>query len=67
MIPLISTEYNIFDISLECKVGLSVLEKLIKCEANVFSNLTEQDRGNVSNFMKWNRCAAARRIAELFV
>ena len=46
---------------------LSVLEKLIKREANVFGDLTEQDWGDVSTLMKRNRCAAACGIAELFV
>ncbi len=48
-------------------VGLSVLEKLIKCESNVFGDLAEQDWRDVPAFMKWYRCAAACGIAELFV
>jgi hypothetical protein len=44
-----------------------VLEQLIKCEADVFGDLTEQDWGDVSTLMKRNRCAAACGIAELFV
>ena len=44
-----------------------MLEKLIKCETDVFSNLTEQDWGDVSALMERNRCAAACSIAKLFV
>lgn len=44
-----------------------MLEKLIKCEANVFGNLTEQYRGDVTAPVEWNRCAAPCRIAELLV
>lgn len=48
-------------------VGLSMLKKLIKCKTDVFGNLTEQDWGDVSALMKWNSCAAACAVAELFV
>ena len=44
-----------------------MFEKLIKCKADVFGNLTKQDWGNVTTLMKRNRCAAACCIAELFV
>jgi len=44
-----------------------VLEKLIKCETDVFSNLTEQDWRDVSALMERNRCAAASSVAKLFV
>ncbi|CDQ10902.1 hypothetical protein AFERRI_430004 [Acidithiobacillus ferrivorans] len=49
------------------RVGLSVLEQLIKREADLFGDLTEQDWGDASTLMKRNRCAAACGIAELFV
>jgi len=52
---------------LERRVKLSMLEQLIKRDADVFGNLTKQDWGDVSALMEWNRCAAACRIAELFV
>ncbi|MDO9400157.1 MAG: hypothetical protein Q7T46_01635 [Polaromonas sp.] len=48
-------------------VGLSVLEQLIKRDPDVFGDVTEQDWGDVSTLMKWNRCAAACGITELFV
>lgn len=44
-----------------------MLEKLIECETDVFGNLTEQDGGDISALMKWNRCAAACCITELLV
>lgn len=44
-----------------------MLEEIIKREPDVFGDLTEQDRGNVSTLMKRNRCASTRGIAELFV
>lgn len=44
-----------------------MLEQLIKRETDVFGDLTEQDWGDISTPMEWNRCAAACRIAELFV
>jgi len=44
-----------------------MLEQLIKREPDVFGDLTEQDWGDVSTLMKWNRCATACGIAELFV
>ena len=44
-----------------------MLEQLIKREADVFGDLTEQNWGDVSTLMEWNRCAAACCIAELFV
>jgi len=44
-----------------------MLEQLIKCKADVFGDLTEQDWGDVSALMEWNRCAATCCIAELFV
>ena len=44
-----------------------MLEELIKREADVFSDLTEQDWGDVPTLMKRNRCATAFGIAELFV
>ena len=44
-----------------------MLEQFIKRETDVFSDLTEQNRGDVSTLMEWNRCAATCRIAELFV
>lgn len=49
------------------EVRLSVLEKLIKREADVFGYLTQQDRGDIPALVKWNRRAAACRIAELFM
>ena len=49
------------------RVGLSVLEQFINRDANVFGDLTEQDWGDISTLMKWNRCAATCCIAELFV
>ena len=52
---------------MDCRVGLSVLEQLIKREADVFGDLTEQDWGNVATLMKRHRGAAASGIAELFV
>ena len=54
-------------VPLERRVGLSLLEEFIKCEANVFGYLTEQDWRDVSALMKWNRCAATCRITKLFV
>jgi len=51
----------------ERRVGLSVLDQLIKRETDVFGDLTEQDWGDVSALMKRNCCAAACGIAELFV
>ncbi|SMH67366.1 protein of unknown function [Acidithiobacillus ferrivorans] len=44
-----------------------MLEQLIKREADLFGDLTEQDWGDASTLMKRNRCAAACGIAELFV
>ena len=44
-----------------------MLEKLIKCETDVFGNLTEQDWRDVSALMEQNRCAAASSVAELFM
>ena len=44
-----------------------MFKKLIKCKTDVFCNLTEQDRGDVTALMEWNRCAAACGVAELFV
>ena len=44
-----------------------MLEELIKREPDVFGDLTEQDWGDISTLMKWNRCAAACGIAELLV
>lgn len=49
------------------RVGLSMLEELIKREADVFGDLTEQDWGNVSTLMKRHRCAATGGIAELLM
>jgi len=49
------------------RVGLSVLEQLIKRDTDVFGNLTKQDWGDVPTLMKRNRCAAACGIAKLFV
>ncbi len=54
-------------VPLERWVGLSMLEKLIKCETDVFGNLTEQDWRNVSALMERNRCAAASSVTKLFV
>lgn len=56
-----------FTVPLERRVGLSMLEKFIKCKTNVFGYLTEQDWRDVSALMKWNRCAVACRITKLFV
>jgi hypothetical protein len=42
-----------------------VLEQFIKRDADVFADLTEQDRGDISTLMKRNRCAATCGIAEL--
>lgn len=44
-----------------------MLEKFIKRDADVFGNLTEQDRGDISTLMERHRCTAASGIAELFV
>jgi len=44
-----------------------MLEKLIKCETDVFGYLTQQDWRDVTALMKWNRCAAACRITKLFM
>jgi hypothetical protein len=44
-----------------------MFEKLIKCETDVFGNLTEQDGGDISALMKRNRCATACCITELLV
>jgi hypothetical protein len=44
-----------------------MLEKLIKCETDVFGDLAEQDGRDVPALMEWNRCAASRGIAELLV
>lgn len=44
-----------------------MFEELIKREADVFGDLTEQDRGNVSTLVKRHRCAATGGIAELFM
>ena len=44
-----------------------MLEQLIKREADVFGDLTEQDWGNVSTLVKRHRCAATGGIAELFM
>jgi hypothetical protein len=44
-----------------------MLEQLIKHHAYVFSDLTEQDWGNIPALMKGNRCAAACVISELLV
>jgi len=44
-----------------------MLEKFIKCETDIFGNLTEQDWGDVPALMEWNRCAATRIVAKLFV
>ena len=54
-------------VPLERRVGLSMLEKLIKYETDVFGNLTEQDWRNVSALMERNRCAAASSATKLFV
>ena len=54
-------------VRVDCRVALSALEQLIKREADVFGDLTEQDWGNVSTLMKRHRGAAAGGIAELFV
>lgn len=48
-------------------IGLSVLEQLIKRDADVFGDLTKQDWGNVSTLMKRYRGAAAGGITKLFV
>ncbi len=37
------------------RVGLSVPEKLIKRETDVFGNLTQQDRRDIPALVKWNR------------
>ena len=52
---------------MDCRVGLSVLEQVIKREADVFGDLTEQDWGNVSTLMKRHGGAAASGITELLV
>lgn len=44
-----------------------MLEELIKREADVFGDLTEQDWGNVSTLVKRHGCAATGAIAELFM
>jgi hypothetical protein len=44
-----------------------MLEKLIKRDTDVFSDLTEQDWGDVSTLVKRNRCAVTRFITKLFV
>jgi hypothetical protein len=44
-----------------------VLEQFIKREADIFGNLTEQDRGDVSTLMKRHRCTATSGITELLV
>ncbi len=46
---------------------LSMLEQLIEREADIFGYLTEQDWGDIPTLMKWNRCATACGITELFV
>ncbi len=44
-----------------------MLEELIKREADVFGDLTEQDWGNVPTLVKRHGCAATDDIPELFV
>ena len=44
-----------------------MLEQFIKREANVFGDLPQQDRCDVSPLMKWHRGAAASSIAKLLV
>ncbi len=44
-----------------------MLEQFIKCEANVFGDLTKQDRRNVAALMKWHRGAATGSVAVLLV
>jgi hypothetical protein len=46
---------------------LSIPQKLVYREANIFSDLAKQDWGNVSTRMERNRCASAIGMAELFV
>jgi hypothetical protein len=46
---------------------LSVLPHFIKCNANVFSDLSKQDGRDVAPLMKWNRGATTCGITELFV
>ena len=54
-------------IRVDCRVGLSVLEQLIQCEANGFGNLTQQDWRDVAPLMKRHCGAAAGSIGKLFV
>ena len=51
----------------DCRVGLSVLEQLIKRNTDVFGNLTKQDWRDVPPLMKGDRCTATCGIAKLFV
>jgi len=51
----------------DCRVGLSMFEQLIKRETNISGDLAEQDRGNVPALMKRHRCSATCGIAKLFV
>ncbi len=44
-----------------------MLEQLIKREPDIFGDLAEQDRRDVSTLMKWDGCATTCGIAELFV
>lgn len=50
-----------------CRVGLSVLEQLIKRKTDVSGNLTKQDWRDVPPLMKGDRCTATCGIAKLFV
>ena len=54
-------------VTLERWVGLSVFEKFIKCETDVFGNLTEQDWRDVSALMERSRCTAVCGIAKLLM
>lgn len=44
-----------------------MFKKFIKREANVFSDLAQQDWGNIPALVKRNSCATTRTIAELFM
>ena len=54
-------------VRVDCRVGLSVPEQLIKRNIDVFGNLTKQDWRDVPPLMKGDRCTATCGIAKLFV
>ena len=44
-----------------------MLDEFFRCEPNVFDDLPQQQRRNVTTTMKWNRCAASIGVAILFM